>query len=169
MPYPYSRRQLARDAALTQSDFEQIKRRRRATNQLGFAYQIGFVRLLNRFPAQQPFELIDELLTYTAIQIDIEPDRITEYSSRQQTVSEHQIDIRQHLGLALLTPAAEAKLQAYLFDEACRLEQSAALVAQAEQFLRSQGILQPANFRLARLVGEQRKVAREQIFEHIAD
>ena len=84
-----------------------------------------------------------------------EPDRITEYAGRRETVCEHQTEIRQRLGLALLTPAAGARLQTYLFDEACRLEQSAALVAQAKQFLRAQGILQPADYRLGRLVGEQ--------------
>jgi hypothetical protein len=30
-------------------------------HRLGFAYQIAFVRLFNRFPRQQPFEIVDEL------------------------------------------------------------------------------------------------------------
>ena len=167
MPYPYSRRELTRDAALTPADFQQIKRRRGEANRLGFAYQIGFVRLLNRFPAQQPFELIDELLSFTAIQIDGEPDRINDYAHRQHTVSDHQSLIRTHLGLALLEGSAEKQLQTFLFDEACRLEQSSALLSRAQQFLRAQGILQPADSTLIRLVGEQRKVAREQIAERI--
>ena len=167
MPYPYSRRELTRDAALTPADFEQIKRRRGDANRLGFAYQIGFVRLLNRFPAQQPFELIDELLSFTAIQINGEPERINDYARRQHTVSDHQSIVRKHLGLALLETSAEKQLQTFLFEEACRLEQSSALLSRAQQFLRAQGILQPADSTLTRLVGEQRKVAREEIAERI--
>ena len=33
-------------------------------NRLGFAYQIGFARLFNRFPAQQPLEINNELLSF---------------------------------------------------------------------------------------------------------
>jgi hypothetical protein len=46
----YSPEELIRHASLTLSDLEQINRCRRDYNRLGFAYQIGFVRLLNQFP-----------------------------------------------------------------------------------------------------------------------
>jgi hypothetical protein len=35
-------------------------------NRLGFAYQVGFVRLFGRFPQQQPFELFEELVCFSA-------------------------------------------------------------------------------------------------------
>jgi hypothetical protein len=35
-------------------------------NRLGFAYQVGFVRLFDRFPQQQPFELFEELVCFSA-------------------------------------------------------------------------------------------------------
>ncbi|MCB1809851.1 MAG: hypothetical protein KDK04_25420 [Candidatus Competibacteraceae bacterium] len=38
---------------------------------MGFAYQIGFVRLFNRFPKQDVFEIIDELLGYISVQIEL--------------------------------------------------------------------------------------------------
>jgi hypothetical protein len=34
---------------------------RRPQNRLGFAYQLAFVRLLNRSPKQQDFEVIEAL------------------------------------------------------------------------------------------------------------
>jgi hypothetical protein len=46
----YSRQELIEHATLTEKDIEQIKLSRLHHNYLGFAYQIGFVRLKNRFP-----------------------------------------------------------------------------------------------------------------------
>jgi hypothetical protein len=91
---PFSREQLIAQAALTPEDLEQVEQRRRDYNRLGFAYQIAFVRLTNRFPAQHPFEVVDELLAFTGAQLGIDPDQIDWYSQRQQTISEHQIRIR---------------------------------------------------------------------------
>ncbi|MBD3183549.1 DUF4158 domain-containing protein [Candidatus Poribacteria bacterium] len=45
-------------ATLTPEDKTQIVQCRGIHNRLGFAYQIAFARLMNSFPAQQPFEII---------------------------------------------------------------------------------------------------------------
>ncbi len=65
----YTRRQLRREAALTEADLEEIRQCRRPHNRLGFAYQLSFVRLLNRFPNQQPFEVVEELAIFTSVQL----------------------------------------------------------------------------------------------------
>ena len=44
----FSRHYLAQQAALDAVDLAEVQGCRRAHNQLGFAYQVGFVRLLNR-------------------------------------------------------------------------------------------------------------------------
>jgi hypothetical protein len=46
----YSRQELIEHATLTETDIQQIKQCRRSHNRLGFGYQLGFVRLENRFP-----------------------------------------------------------------------------------------------------------------------
>ena len=62
----FSRHYLAQRATLDAVDLAEVQGCRRAHNQLGFAYQVGFVRLLNRFPKQEPpFEVLDELLLFT--------------------------------------------------------------------------------------------------------
>jgi hypothetical protein len=48
----------------------EVAKCRRDHNRLGFAYQIGFARLFNRFPAQQPLEINDELLSFVALQTE---------------------------------------------------------------------------------------------------
>ena len=57
----FSRDQLKRAASLTEEDFVQLGKCRRPHNRLGFAYQVAFVRLFDRFPQQQPFELLEDL------------------------------------------------------------------------------------------------------------
>ena len=54
IPSMFSRNQLKRAAALTEEDFVQLDKCRRPHNRLGFAYQVAFVRLFDRFPQQQP-------------------------------------------------------------------------------------------------------------------
>jgi uncharacterized protein DUF4158 len=164
----FSRERLIAQATLTSEDLEQVEQRRRDYNRLGFAYQIGFVRLTNRFPAQHPFEVVDELLAFTGAQLGIDVDQIDWYCQRQQTISEHQIRIRDYLRLRPFGAREWDLLEHFLFEECCRLEQTAALRSQAEQFLRESRILQPAPSTLDRMIGEQRRKAREHIFKRIA-
>ena len=164
----YSRRQLKRDAVLQPADFTEIDKRRRSRNRFGFAYQLGFVRLLNRFPRQRPFEILDELVTFTAMQLDLSPTLITSYEQRQQTISEHQQRITAYLKLRILGEEETALLERFLFEQACRLERSAALEQQAHAFLKANAILRPGQSTVLRIIGEERRLAREHIFERIA-
>ena len=81
----------------------EVAKCRRDHNRLGFAYQIGFARLFNRFPAQQPLEINDELLSFVAVRMNIDSERISDYASWQHTVSEHQARIQHILGCGPLT------------------------------------------------------------------
>jgi hypothetical protein len=145
---------------LTPKDLRRIRQCRRNYNRLGFGYQVAFVRLENRFPIQMPFELIDDVLTFVAVQTNIAACEIQEYADRQQTISEHQAQIRDYLSLAPFENAERAKLEAFLFDECCRLEQTAILRLRAREHLRNAGILEPGRSILDRLIGEQRRRAR---------
>src|SRR5216683_5110878 len=89
-PAMFSRHQLKRAGALTEDDLAQIGKCRRLHNRLGFAYQVSFVRLLNRFPREQPFEVLDELVSFSAAQLGIEASLIEFYRKRQPTITEHQ-------------------------------------------------------------------------------
>ncbi len=56
----YSRQQLIEQTTLSKEDMREISQCRGSHSRLGFAYQIGFVRLRNRFPVQSPFEVLDD-------------------------------------------------------------------------------------------------------------
>lgn len=166
----YTREQLLVLAKLTTEDLEEIEQRRRDHNRLGFAYQLAFIRVYNRFPIQRPsFEIDHELLIFVSLQLDISAGEIEHYHTRQPTLSRHQEELRLYLGLRRFDEETQAELEQFLFEEACRLEQMNALLARAGEFLREQGILQPAEDTLQRLIVTQRQAAREHIYERITD
>jgi TnpA family transposase len=148
----------------TPADHTQIAQCRGAHNRLGFAYQLGFLRLTGRFPAQQPLELLNDLLVFVAQEVALDPALIQDYAQRRQTVSEHQQLLALYLGFRPFGPAERDALGHFVRDEALRLESTPALVAQAEAFLRDHHILVPASSTLQRVVGEQRALARQQLY-----
>ena len=164
----YTQDQLFSVVALSQKDIEQINLCRRDHNKLGFSYQLSFVRLINRFPIQQPFEILDDLLNYVSIHACIPVKSINLYTQRQQTISEHQERIRKYLNLRRFKEQEQAELKQYIFDESCRLEQTGALLSKSEQFLKQQKILKPSADTLKRLIGNQRKDAQQYIFNRIS-
>ena len=168
MLLPFSRGQLVREATLTEDDLAEIAKCRRDHNRLGFAYQVGFVRLFNRFPAQQPLEISDEVLHFVSLQVGIDETRIADYAPWQHTTSEHQKRIRDYLKLAAFDTGQSQALERFIFEESCRLEQTASLLARAREFLKGRRVLFPAESVLLRLVGEQKKRAREHIVAKLA-
>ena len=167
-PLVFSRGQMVREATLTEADLAEIAQCRRDHNRLGFAYQVGFVRLFSRFPAQQPLEICDELLSFVALQLNLDAAQLDGYAARQHTVSDHQASIRDYLKLAVFDTDQADTLARFVFEESCRLEQTAALLARAREFLKERRVLFPADSALLRLVGEQRKRAREHIVSKLA-
>ena len=81
----------------------------------------------------------------------------------QHTASEHQDRIREYLRLSDYDPQQADALERFVFEESCRLEQTASLLARAREFLKERRVLFPADSALLRLVGEQKKRAREHI------
>ena len=57
-PLAFSRGQMVLEATLTEADLAEIARCRRDHNRLGFAYQVGFVRLFSRFPTPRTFPTV---------------------------------------------------------------------------------------------------------------
>ena len=166
----FSQQQLVEIGQLSAEDMDEVNRRRQPYTRLGFAYQLSFVRLLNRFPSQMPsFEIEEELLTFISIQLDIPSELIHEYTSRRETTAEHQGLITAYLEIRRFREAEIELLQEYLFDEACRLEQTNALLSKAEQFLKEQKILCPAQDTLLRLIARQRDQSRQHIYQRVTE
>jgi TnpA family transposase len=165
----FSRGQMIREASLSEADLAEVAKCRRDHNRLGFAYQVGFVRLFHRFPAQQPLEVCDELLNFVSLQLGIDEARISDYAPWQHTASEHRERIREYLALIAYGPEEADALERFVFEESCRLEQTASLLARAREFLKERHVLFPSDSSLLRLVTEQKKRARDHIAFKLAD
>jgi hypothetical protein len=164
----FSHQELVRIAQFAPEDLARIGECRQDHTRLGFAYQLAYVRLYHRFPSQEPLEVIDEIVTYAGLQLDISSSAIPAYQEQRRTIVNHQQELRAYLGVRRFGEAELGTLEAYLFDEACRLEQTGPLLAQAKQFLKQQSILYPSDEVLRRLVVKQRQAARDHIYERIA-
>jgi len=119
---PFSHYKIVQHARFSSEDLAEISRRRRKNNRLGFAYQLAFVRLAHRFPTEEPFEIVSELLNFVSVQLNIPVDVIEAYRERRQTIAEQRTAITLYLGLDRLGEISTEPLERYLFQEACRLE-----------------------------------------------
>lgn len=111
-----------RIAQFTPDDLARIRECRQDHTRLGFAYQLAYVRLHRRFPSQQPHEIVDEIVTSVSLQLDTPPSAIRTYQEQRRTIVAHQQELRGYLGVRRFGEAGLDTLEAYLFDEAIRLE-----------------------------------------------
>ncbi len=102
------------------------------------------------------------------MQLAIPAEQIEHYGQRRQTVDEHRSLILDHLNLHRFSEDEVTLLEKHLFAEACRLEQSGPLLNNAKRHLLEQGILQPADSTLIRLIKTQREKARQHIYERLS-
>ena len=152
-------------ATLSAQDRAMVQKCRGRHNSLGFGYQLMFTKVFNRFPNQIPLEIQPQILTFAVLQLGIKTELIDAYQKRQQTLSEHQQQIRNYLRLASFDKIAIEQVSEFLFTEAQRIEHTSILLVKTEQFLKEQRILQPARDTLERLIVKQRQKARQFIYD----
>ena len=165
----FTQEQLVQVAKLSDADVRIINECRWEHNKLGFAYQLCHVKLFNRLPKQSPLELLDELATFVAVQLDIPKEALYTYSSlRQATVSEHQKSICTYLSVEKYNQNSENGLKDYIFQQALQIQATESLFLKATEFLKEQRILNPSDGTIERLIQTQREKARVYIFERIS-
>jgi len=162
----YTQEQLIRIAKFSNDDLKEIKKCRRDFNQLGFAYQLAFVRLLNRLPSQEPLETQGDILVFVSTQLNTNIQCFEQYGCRQQTISEHQESIRLYLKLRSFSTAT-TEIKEFLFKESYHLEQTTALMTCLREYLKTNHILEPAQDTMYRLIQTQREAARIEIYSKV--
>lgn len=163
----FSPDQLVQVAQLSEADMLVIGECRRSANKVGFAYQLAFVRLFNRFPAQVPFEPLDDIVTYMSLQLDLPAVLIAQYQQRRQTSAQHRQRIQAYLRLQPFHPDGVRLLAEFLYQEAMQIEPTDSLLIKATTFLRDHHLLNPAEDTLRRMIFDQRNKSRTHIFESI--
>jgi uncharacterized protein DUF4158 len=164
----FTQEQLVQVAKLSDKDIEQINKCRGVQSKIGYAYQICYVKLFNRLPPQSPLEILEELATFVAIQVDIPKDQLHVYAHRQPTISEHQEQIRVYLRLETFTQNVEDTLRDFLFEQALQIQETESLFLKATEFLKERRVLNPTDYTIERLIKTQREKARTSIYEKIA-
>lgn len=163
----FSHAQIAAKAAFSKPDRKQVHACRRSFNQLGFAYQMAFVRLMGRFPEQDPLERLPEILDFVAMEFELESQELNAYAARQATLSQHAGRLVKYLRLKRFRTRQENQLCQFLQEETQRVELTSALVAKAQEWLQQRRILLPAETELKRLVAQEREKARQAIYQRI--
>jgi hypothetical protein len=153
--------QLAQVAKLTDVDINKVREYRGTQNRLGFAYQLCYVKLFNRLPAQGSFEVAEELATFVAVQLDIPKEQLSMYAAQKSTYFRHQEALCRYLHVEKFNAQAEIALKACLFQQALQIQTSESLFVKATEFLKEQKILNPSSDNtIERIIQSQRNKVR---------
>lgn len=163
----FSHQSLIEYGQFNDADRKMINACRGEHNQLGFAYQLIFIRLFHRVPSQKPFEKIDEVLAYACFQCDSAAELLDRYCTSRTTIQSHQKIIISYLNCKTFTPEAQEQLKAFIYQQSQQFDPVSLLQIKAIEFLREQKILLPAPDTLLRLIKMQRSSARKQMFDKI--
>jgi len=101
--------------------------------------------------------------------LNVHPDVLAEYSIRRpQTCDEHLVQIRGHLKLRPYAHEEDdPRLTDYLLARALQRDDPAVLLEEAEEWLREEGILFPAESTLHKIIAQVRPQAENQVFAAI--
>lgn len=149
--------------SLSDYDIEVINRHRRDHNRLGFALQLCILRnpgcTLNNM-----LEIPDNLITYVAKQIDVDPDVFSSYAQRDTTRREHLEEIRQVYGYRNFNNTNYRTSSNALLKSALENGNTMYLVRNAIDLLRKEKIILPVIPTLERMVWLARTRAEKKIY-----
>jgi hypothetical protein len=132
-------------------------------NRLGFALQLGALRLLGYFPddlrtAPNP------VVAFVAQQIGVSPDGLEHYGVRGQTRSDHRRQIQDHLGFRPLAIEDQPALQAWLLQRALEHDRPTFLLHLLCERLRQERTVRPGVTTLERWVNAARQQAQRETY-----
>ncbi len=165
---PPSRAELERYFFLDDRDLALVARRRGDHNRMGFAVQLGTVRLLGTF-LDDPTAVPTEVTDYVAEQVGTpDPSCLKGYMARRSTRFEHTAEIAAEYGYRDFK-AAEAELAQWVDDRAWTTgDGPKALFEGAVAWLRERQVLLPGVTRLAKLVARVRDEAMQRLWDVLA-
>jgi TnpA family transposase len=142
---------LVRHWTLTGTDLEEIHRRRRDRNRLGFALQLCALRYPGRL--LHPGELMPaEALRFVADQVGAEPEALAAYAARFQTRYQQLDALRAGFGFVAFAPEHRREILAWLLPVALGTTSAAAIAATLMDELRRRRLVVPGPFIVERLV-----------------
>lgn len=149
--------------SLSDYDIEVINRHRRDHNRLGFALQLCILRNPG-CTINSMLEIPDNIITYVAKQIDVDPDVFSSYAKRDTTRREHLEEIRQVYGYRNLNNSDYRTISNDLLKSALENGNTMYLVRTALDLLRKEKIILPAIPTIERMVWLARTRAEKKIY-----
>ncbi len=164
----WSSEDLARFFLLTPEDMQEVRTCRGAANRLGFALNLLLLRLLH-CPLPDVALTPARIVQFVAMQLNVHPEVLAEYSIRRpQTRDEHLVQIRGYLKLRTYAHEGDdPRLTDYLLTRALQRDDPAVLLEEAEDWLREEGILFPAESTIHKIIAQVRPQAESQVFAAI--
>ncbi len=163
----FSHQQLMESGTFNTEDLKFIRNFRGEANRLGSAYQLIYIRLLNTVPKQAPFNVIDEILTYAALQLCVNGALIDVYRNNRKKIRVHQKKILEYTSLKSFDSDICPQLEEYISEQAHQYEQLSLLMIKADRFLRRNNVLLPSESQLGKIVSTRRNLARQSMFDSI--
>lgn len=149
---------LRRDFSLSPSDHEVVEAKRGSANRLGFALRLCALRYFGFIP--EPItEAPPEVVAYVARQIDLPPEVLARYGTREQTRTAHFRDIIAHLGYRKLEPRDRGPLRNWLRDRALEHDRPDTLYSLLREHLHGRKIVRPGLTVVQRFIGTAREEA----------
>ncbi len=164
----WSSEDLARFFLLTPEDMREVRTCRGAANRLGFGINLLLLRLL-ACPLPDVNLTPPRIIQFVAMQLNVHPEALAEYSARRpQTRDEHLVQIRGYLKLRPYSHEEDdPHLAEYLLARALQRDDPAVLLEEAEDWLREEGILFPAESTISKIIAQVRPQAESQVFAAI--
>jgi TnpA family transposase len=159
---PIEKNILIRYWTLADTDLEEIHRRRRERNRLGFALQLCVLRYPGRL--LQPGELIPaEPLRFVADQVGATPEALAAYAARFQTRYQQLDALREGFGFADFTTGHRHQILAWLLPVALAMTSAAAIATTLMDELRRRRLIVPGPFIVEQLVVAAMILAERQV------
>lgn len=159
---------LIRFYTLSESDFSLIQQHRGATNRLGFAVQLCYVR----YPGMAlPVEGKPSaaLLQYVSQQLRIAPAEWAKYSQRDVTRREHLLELQSLYGYRTFSLEISQTVANLLERLALQTDKGIVLAEALIQYLRSQSILLPSISVIERICAEAITKATRRIYSDLTE
>lgn len=152
---------------LAEQDWQLLDKLRGDSNKLGFALQLGTLRLLGFVPEnlqEAPLSVVE----FLAGQLLVKHELLADYGSRSQTRSDHFIEICKYLGFHRASETEEAEIDEWLAERALEHDRPLLLLQILCERLHAQKIIRPGLSLLERIIIKARKKARLTTWEKVS-
>jgi hypothetical protein len=167
IPKDINEREVIHYFTLSDDEICRAKQRRGVHNILGFAYQIGSLKMLGKFP-ENPRNAPRQVISYLSKQLDIHSVLFLDYPQRETTKWEHAAEIRDFLGYKRFNTKDEKDLRKFLFDSAMYEQNTMVLMHMGLNWCIKEKVIRPGISIIERLVGWAKNAADEDIFQNLS-